>query len=52
MDALRSVIPPLARYIEIISLRRTATMLLDTYVGNRAGEKIWAARFGAATPRR
>ena len=34
------MIPPLARYIEIISLRRTATMLLDTYVGNRAGEKI------------
>jgi adenylate cyclase len=40
LNALRSVIPPLARYIEIISLRRTATMLLDTYVGNRAGEKI------------
>jgi adenylate cyclase len=40
LNALRSVLPPLARYIEIISLRRTATMLLDTYVGNRAGEKI------------
>jgi adenylate cyclase len=40
LNALRSVMPPLARYIEIISLRRTATMLLDTYVGNRAGEKI------------
>src|SRR5947207_4191312 len=32
--------PPLARYIEIIGLRRTASTLLDTYVGNRAGEKI------------
>ena len=26
--------------IEIISLRRTASSLLDTYVGNRAGERI------------
>jgi len=40
LSALRLVITPLARYIEIISLRRTATMLLDTYVGNRAGERI------------
>ena len=31
---------PLARLVEIISLRRTAAMLLDTYVGNRAGERI------------
>ena len=44
LNALRSVIPPLARYIEIISLRRTAMMLLDTYVGNRAGEKIWGGQ--------
>ncbi|MBR1125209.1 adenylate/guanylate cyclase domain-containing protein [Bradyrhizobium lablabi] len=40
LAALRAIIRPLARYIEIVSLRRTATMLLDTYVGNRAGEKI------------
>src|SRR5262249_36744424 len=40
LAALRAVIRPLARYIEIVSLRRTAAMLLDTYVGNRAGEKI------------
>ena len=40
LNALRSMIAPLARYIEIISLRRTASLLLDTYVGNRAGEKI------------
>ena len=36
----RSIMAPLARVIEIISLRRTAAMLLDTYVGNRAGERI------------
>jgi adenylate cyclase len=40
LRALRSVIAPLARYIEIVSLRRTAALLLDTYVGNRAGERI------------
>jgi adenylate cyclase len=40
IDGLRKVVPPLARYIEIISLRRTAALLLDTYVGNRAGERI------------
>ena len=34
------MVPALARYIEIISLRRTAATLLDTYVGNRAGERI------------
>ena len=37
---LRSIVTPLARIIEIVTLRRTATMLLDTYVGNRAGERI------------
>ena len=40
LNALRKMVPALARYIEIISLRRTATILLDTYVGNRAGEWI------------
>ncbi|MEO6842836.1 MAG: adenylate/guanylate cyclase domain-containing protein [Bradyrhizobium sp.] len=40
LNALRKMVPALARYIEIISLRRTATTLLDTYVGNRAGERI------------
>ena len=40
LSALRSLIPPLARVIEIVSLRRTASLLLDTYVGNRAGERI------------
>jgi adenylate cyclase len=40
LDALRSLVRALARVIEIISLRRTASILLDTYVGNRAGERI------------
>ena len=34
------IVTPLARVAEIISLRRTAEMLLDTYVGNRAGARI------------
>jgi adenylate cyclase len=40
IDAMRAIVMPLARITEIISLRRTASMLLDTYVGNRAGERI------------
>ena len=50
MSALRSLIAPLARVIEIVSLRRTASLLLDTYVGNRAGAGFSAAKFAAATP--
>ncbi|MGL9619834.1 adenylate/guanylate cyclase domain-containing protein [Bradyrhizobium sp. U531] len=38
--AIRMIMGPLARVTEIISLRRTAEMLLDTYVGNRAGARI------------
>ncbi|HVD84267.1 MAG TPA: adenylate/guanylate cyclase domain-containing protein [Bradyrhizobium sp.] len=44
IDGLRKVVPPLARVIEIISWRRTASNLLDTYVGNRAGERILAGQ--------
>jgi adenylate cyclase len=40
LAALRSVVKPLARLVEILSLNRMASMLLDTYVGNRAGERI------------
>ena len=40
IESLRRLVPPLARVIEIVSLRRTASLLLDTYVGNRAGERI------------
>ncbi len=40
LAALKTVVPPVARIVEIIGLRRTASILLDTYVGNRAGERI------------
>jgi adenylate cyclase len=40
VTTLRALARPLARVIEIMSLRRTAAILLDTYVGNRAGERI------------
>jgi adenylate cyclase len=37
---LESVIAPLTRVAEIRALRRTATNLLNTYVGRQAGERI------------
>ncbi len=40
LSALRSLVPPLTRMIEIVNLTRKAAILLDTYVGNRAGERI------------
>ena len=40
LDGLRSLMPPLARLVEVTSQRRRASVLLDTYVGNRAGERI------------
>jgi adenylate cyclase len=40
LAALRKIVKPLARVIEIISLNRKASSLLDIYVGNRAGERI------------
>jgi adenylate cyclase len=40
LNALRSLVRVLARIVEIIQVNRTASMLLDTYVGNRAGERI------------
>jgi adenylate cyclase len=40
IQTIRDIMAPLARVSEIVSLRRTASMLLDTYVGNRAGERI------------
>lgn len=42
--ALKRVVPALARLIEAIGMRRVATMLLDTYVGRRAGERILAGQ--------
>jgi adenylate cyclase len=44
LAALRRIAPPYARIGEIFAMRRTATTLLDTYVGNRAGERIWAGQ--------
>jgi adenylate cyclase len=40
INALRDLIPPLARLIEVTRLRFTSSILLDTYVGNRAGGRI------------
>jgi adenylate cyclase len=39
LTALRSLIVPFARLGEIFALRRTATTLLETYVGHRPGER-------------
>jgi adenylate cyclase len=44
LSALRSILLPFARIGEIFALRRTAATLLDTYVGNRAGERILAGQ--------
>jgi adenylate cyclase len=40
LTTLRTIVTPLARIIEIINLTFKASNLLDTYVGNRAGERI------------
>lgn len=40
LAALKTVVPALARLVEVIGMRRVASTLLDTYVGNRAGERI------------
>jgi adenylate cyclase len=42
--ALDALAAPLARVTEIYALRRTATNLLDTYVGNDAGARILAGQ--------
>jgi adenylate cyclase len=44
LAALDAVSRPLARLVEIYALRRTATNLLDTYVGHHAGERILRGR--------
>lgn len=41
---LEGVVKPLARVAEIRALRRTATNLLDTYVGTHTGERILAGQ--------
>jgi adenylate cyclase len=44
LAGLEAVVPPFARVAEIWALRRTASNLLDFYVGNQAGERILAGR--------
>jgi adenylate cyclase len=41
---IEAIITPLARVAEIRALRRTASVLLDTYVGHDAGERILGGR--------
>jgi len=40
VSAIRSLVPPLSRLIEVTRLRFMSSILLDTYVGNRAGGRI------------
>lgn len=40
--AMKALMPPLARVLEILTLRRVAGTLLDTYVGSHAGARILA----------
>ncbi len=42
IDAIRSIVAPLARVAEIRALKRTATALLDTYVGHKTGNRVRA----------
>lgn len=44
LAALRKIIGPFARLGEIFAQRRIAATLLDTYVGNSAGERILAGQ--------
>src|SRR5215813_14669096 len=41
---IKAIMTPLARVAEIRALRRTASVLLDTYVGHDAGGRILAGR--------
>jgi adenylate cyclase len=42
--AIETIVKPFTRVAEIRALQRTATNLLDTYVGHNAGERILAGR--------
>jgi adenylate cyclase len=44
MAGIEAIMTPLTRVAEIRALRRTASVLLDTYVGHDAGERILAGR--------
>jgi adenylate cyclase len=41
---IQAIVEPFARVAEVRALRRTATNLLDTYVGHRTGERILAGQ--------
>lgn len=42
LAGIEAILAPLARIVEIRVLRRTASTLLDTYIGHQAGERILA----------
>jgi adenylate cyclase len=44
LEAIRSPMRPLARVVEILALRRTASNLLSTYVGRNSGARILAGQ--------
>jgi len=44
LAGLEALVGPLARVAEVRALRRTAANLLDTYVGNRTGQRILAGQ--------
>ena len=44
LAGIEGVLAPLARLTEVYALRRTASSLLDAYVGHQAGERILAGR--------
>jgi adenylate cyclase len=44
IEGIEAVVAPLARVAEIWALRRTATNLLNTYVGSHAGERILSGK--------
>jgi adenylate cyclase len=46
--ALTTISQPLARIIEIHSLRRTNATLLETYIGRNAGAPFWPGIFAVA----
>ncbi len=42
IDAIRSIVAPLARVAEVRALTRTSSSLLDTYVGHKTGDRVRA----------
>jgi len=44
LAGIEAIVNPLARVAEVRALRRTATNLLDTYLGSRSGERIMAGQ--------